>query len=264
MAIIDAPPAGLWYQARIVGLTDLSDLADLDPATTGGQAQQASRHAVAQLLPSALDVYLTARVGGEYGSVRITNIPLGTLGLSMPARGGNGESTLGVWIAEDGDQPRAYDDDGPILPLPLSSAIAAHAVRRALGTTSHVFDLGEHGRIAWTPTRVLIDPIAGLPVPIPHLAEFDYDAPVIGNYRSAGDPDYAVWLWFTDLVTDAPEKTPFLLTPGLDEPGEPPRPPRLPVADLATLRSWTDPTDDDETVTVHAWGTAPPDEDDAP
>ena len=235
MAIVDAPPQGRVYQAQIVGVADVTDLAELDPATTGAAVQQAIRQAVAQLLPSALDIYLTARIRGEFSSVRITNIPLGTLGMSLPGPDGD-EATLLLWVAETGEQPYIHSD-GYEVPLVLSSAIAVHAARRALGTDVRVLDLGEHGRLAWTPTGVRIEPHAGVTGLVGELLEFDWDDVVIGNYSSAMDPGYAAWLWFTDPITGEAEERAYPLTPtlasmhpdipSLTHPLSPPSPPRM-------------------------------------
>lgn len=242
MAILDGPPQGRWYQAQILGDADVTELAELDPATTGAAAQQALRQAVARLLPSALDIYLTARIGGVFSSVRITNIPLGTLGMSLPGPDG-GPAALLLWVAETSEQPHAHADGAPEMPLMLSSAIAVHAARRVLGDESHVFDLGEYGRITWTPTRVRIEAHAGVPDLVGEPREFDWHDPVIGNYASTTDPGYGAWLWFTDPVTGeagqiARPLTPTLSdmhpdTPSLDVPLSPPRPPRLHVPSLA-------------------------------
>lgn len=235
MAIIDSPAGERWYAAAILGDADLTGLAALDPRTTGYQAQLASRSAVAQLLPSTLDVYLTAHTRTGFSSVRITNIPLGTFGLAIPVNPASTQAQVAmrVWIGDNGDQVRVPTDDD-FMP-PLSAAIAVHAVRRALsGAPAHVFDLGQYGRITWKPTAVLIDPTAGVPVPFPDLREIPYDAPVIGNYTSP-DPEYAVWLRFTDAATGEAEETAYPLTPtltGMHPDPVPPRPPLLSVPDL--------------------------------
>lgn len=242
MAIIDSPPSGRWYQARIVGLADISGVTGLEPATTAA-VQHAARQAVAQLLPSALDVYLTARIGGEFSSVRITNIPLGVLGLSVP--GPDHVATLSLWVAETGDQPHAHSDEHRPVPLMLSSAIAVHAARRALGDGAHQLDLGEHGHIEWTPYTALIEPHAGVPAPAAQPRAFQWHDLVIGNYLAPTDPGYAVWLRFTDPATGEAEEEAHLLTPApagphLDNPDPaeltPPHPPRLFVPTLADLR----------------------------
>lgn len=251
MAVIDFPGEGRWYEAEIVGLVDTTDLADLDPASTGQAAQVASRHAVAELLPSELDIYISTRgVHGE-GSVRITGIPFGTFGLGIPGPGET-EARMIVWVAETGNLVHALDPEGVELPVVLSSAIAAQAARRALGSQVHEFDLGEAGRLAWTPTRVRIGQFPGVPQYTAPWLEFDYHDERLGNYSPTGaDPEFQAWLWFTDPLTGAPGEKGYALTPEqsaqpvLVAPGmadvAPVRPPVLEVPTLGALRGWSEP-----------------------
>lgn len=240
MAIVDNPPSDRWYQAQILGLADITTSATV---WLGGDSSAAALHAlrqaVAQLLPSTLDIYLTMRMAGQYSSVRITNIPLGVLGMSLPDP--DGHTTLSLWVADTGAQPHAYDGE-PTPPLLLSSAIAVHAARRALGDGLHQLDLGEYGDIMWSPARVRIEPHAGVPHLIAPAREFDWHDEVIGNYTTGtSDPGYAAWLWFTDPQTGEAEGEPIPLTPTLSgmHPNPdviaaltPPRPPRLFVPSL--------------------------------
>ena len=251
MAITDEPGSDWWYAADITGPADVTGITE--PAQTE-PARQALRQAVAQLLPSTLDVYLTARRDGRYSSVRITNIPLGTFGISLPDTDGN--ATMTLWVASNGDQPHAQADEDHLLPLLLSSAIAVHAARRVLGDGVHEFELSEHGRMTWTPDTVRVEEFAGVPAPLGNAREFSWTDPVIGNYVHPHDPAYAAWLWFTDPATGEAEQTAYPLTPTLadmhphptmtlqpDSPPEPvpPHPPRLFVPALAARGEWTEP-----------------------
>lgn len=252
MAITDPPAEGRWYEAEIIGTVDTSDLLPLDPATTGQQAQTASRLAVAELLPSELDIYISARTRRGEGSVRITGIPFGTYGLGLPGLGET-EARVIVWVGETGNLVHALDPDGVELPVVLSSAIAAQAARRALGTQSHRLGLGEFGSVTWTPRAVRIGQRPGIPQYGPPWLEFGYSDTRLGNYvPSTDDPGYEAWLWFTNPRTGAPEDTahaltpeqpqePVLIAPGLPD-LSPVRPPLLEVQSLERLRGgWVEP-----------------------
>lgn len=252
MAITDPPIEGRWYEAEIIGTVDTSELLPLDPATTGQQAQHASRAAVAELLPSALDIYISARgVRGE-SSVRITGIPFGTHGLGLPGPGET-EARVIVWVEETGNLVHALDPDTLDMPVVLSSAIAAQAARHALGTQPRRFDLGDVGSLLWTPKRVRIGQHPGIPQHTTPWLEFDYDDQHLGNYSpSPDDPAYEAWLWFTDPRTGAPGDTAYSLTPERPQdsaptlPGAPAlspvRPPLLEVQSLDRLRGgWVEP-----------------------
>ena len=251
MAITDPPTEGRWYEAEIIGAVDTSELMALDPATTAQDAQRLSRLAAAQLLPSELDIYISARgVRGE-GSVRITGIPYGTLGFGIPTADET-EARLIVWVGETGNMVHALDPDGVDMPVVLSSAIAAQAARRALGDQTHEIDLGEFGTLTWTPTRVRIGQHPGIPQYTAPWLEFDYHDDRMGNYSpSSTDPAYEAWLWFTNPRTGAPEGPPHSLTPEqqpepvLIAPGPVDAPPVLPplleVQSLTQLRGWSEP-----------------------
>lgn len=251
MAITDDPASDWWYAADIIGPADVTGITDPEQTEP---ARQALRQAVAQLLPSSLDVYLTARLDGRYSSVRITNIPLGTFGISLPDAAGN--ATMTLWVASNGDQPHVQADEDHPLPLLLSSAIAVHAARRVLGDGVHEFELVDNGRMTWTPDTVRIEEFAGVPAPLGQLREFNWTDPVLGNYTNRWDPAYAAWLWFTDPATGEAEQTAYPLTPTLADmhptppmnlapagaPAPvPPHPPRLFVPDLSTRAEWTEP-----------------------